>query len=85
MVKPKEMTLDEVRNELGLASKNFYMDKLMNLEKLSPEKQEFMIKVTKIIANNSYLKEHMKGEMPEAMKKIFSRYGFEEPVASKEA
>ncbi len=73
VVKPKEMTLDEVRKELGLASKNFYMNKLRNLEKLTPEKQEFMIKVTKIIANNSYLKEHMKGEIPEEMKKFFDR------------
>jgi len=73
VVKPKEMTLDEVRKELGLASKNFYMNKLRNLEKLTPEKQEFMIKVTKIIANNSYLKEHMQGEIPEEMKKFFDR------------
>jgi anaerobic magnesium-protoporphyrin IX monomethyl ester cyclase len=73
VVKPKEMTLDEVRKELGLASKNFYMNKLRNLEQLTPEKQEFMIKVTKIIANNSYLKEHMQGEIPEEMKKFFDR------------
>jgi anaerobic magnesium-protoporphyrin IX monomethyl ester cyclase len=73
VVKPKEMTLDEVRKELGLASKNFYMNKLKNLDKLSPEKQEFMIKVTKIIANNSYLKEHMTGVIPEEMKKLFEK------------
>jgi len=73
VVKPKAMTLDEVRKELGLASKNFYMNKLKNLDTLTPEKQEFMIKVTKIIATNSYLKEHMQGEIPDEMKKIFEK------------
>jgi len=73
VVKPKAMTLDEVRKELGLASKNFYMNKLKNLDALTPEKQEFMIKVTKIIATNSYLKEHMQGEIPDEMKKIFEK------------
>jgi len=49
------------------------MNKLKNLDALTPEKQEFMIKVTKIIATNSYLKEHMQGEIPDEMKKIFEK------------
>ncbi len=73
VVKPKAMTIDEVRSELGLASRNFYMDKLRNLDRLTPEKQEFMIKVTKLIATNSYLAEHMQGEMPEEVKAFFDR------------
>ena len=73
VVKPIAMTIDEVRKELGKASKNFFMDKLMNLEKMTPEKRKFMIKVTKIIATSSYLKEHMQGEIPEAMKKFFGK------------
>ncbi|MFA4827784.1 MAG: radical SAM protein, partial [Thermodesulfovibrionales bacterium] len=73
VVKPKEMTIDEVRKELGLASRNFYMDKLKNLERLSPEKQEFMIKVTKLITTNSYLAEHMQGEMPEEIKRLLDK------------
>lgn len=72
VVKPKAMTIDEVRKELGLASRNFYMDKLGNLDRLTPEKQEFMIKVTKIIATNSYLAEHMQGEMPEEVKALLN-------------
>ncbi|KAF0143351.1 MAG: anaerobic magnesium-protoporphyrin IX monomethyl ester cyclase [Nitrospirae bacterium] len=70
VVKPKEMTIDEVRKELGLASRNFYMDKLKNLERLTPRKREFMIKVTKLITTNSYLAEHMQGEMPEEVKRL---------------
>jgi anaerobic magnesium-protoporphyrin IX monomethyl ester cyclase len=73
VVKPKEMTIDEVRKELGIASQKFYMNKLENLDRLTPEKQEFMIKVTKIIATSSYLAEHMQGEMPEAMKKLIEK------------
>ncbi|MEW6108380.1 MAG: radical SAM protein [Nitrospirota bacterium] len=73
VVKPKEMTIDEVRKELGLASRNFYMDKLKNLDRMTPEKQEFMIKVTKLIATNSYLAEHMQGEMPEEIKRFMDR------------
>lgn len=73
VVKPKEMTIDEVRKELGLASRNFYMGKLKNLERLTPEKQEFMIKVIKLIATNSYLAEHMQGEMPEEVKKLIDK------------
>lgn len=70
VVRPRAMTLDEVRRELGLASRNFYMNKLNNLERLTREKREFMIKVTRIIANNSYLKEHMQGEMPAEIRRL---------------
>jgi anaerobic magnesium-protoporphyrin IX monomethyl ester cyclase len=70
VVKPKQMTIDEVRKELGTASRNFYMDKLKNLELLTPKKREFMIKVIHLIATNTYLAEHMKGEMPEEIKKL---------------
>lgn len=73
VVKPKAMTIDEVRRELGLASRSFYMDKLKNIERLSPEKQEFMLKVTKLIATNSYLAEHMQGEMPEEVKRLLDK------------
>jgi anaerobic magnesium-protoporphyrin IX monomethyl ester cyclase len=70
VVKPKQMTLAEVTKELGLASKEFYMNKLRNLDKLTPAKREFMIKVTRIIATNSYLSDHMQGEMPEEIRKL---------------
>jgi anaerobic magnesium-protoporphyrin IX monomethyl ester cyclase len=70
VVKPKEMTLDEVRKELGLASKEFYMNKLRNLDKMTSRKSEFIMKVTRIIATNSYLAEHMQGEMPEEIRKL---------------
>jgi anaerobic magnesium-protoporphyrin IX monomethyl ester cyclase len=73
VVRPKEMTIDEVRRELGLASKNFFVDKLKNLDQMTPEKQDFMRKVITIIATNSYLAEHMQGEMPEEMEKLLEK------------
>jgi anaerobic magnesium-protoporphyrin IX monomethyl ester cyclase len=72
VVKPKDMTIDEVRAELGLASRNFYMSKLRNLHALSRRKSEFMVKVTRIIATNSYLAEYMKGAMPEDVKQMLA-------------
>lgn len=73
VVKPREMTIDEVRDELGHASRDFYMHKLRNLDSLTPEKQEFMIKVMRLISTNSYLAGHMQGEMPEEIKRILNR------------
>ena len=70
VVKPKDMTLEEVFSELGRASREFYMNKMKNLDLLSPEKREFMIKVVNIIATSSYLADTMKGLMPEEIKNM---------------
>lgn len=72
VVKPKNMTLKEVFKELGHASRDFYMYKLQNLNKFSAKKREFMVKVIRIIATSSYLAGHMKGMMPEEVKKILA-------------
>ncbi|NOX20002.1 MAG: radical SAM protein, partial [Nitrospirae bacterium] len=72
VVKPVNMTIEEVAYELGKASKDFYMYKAMNLDKMTSKKRDFMINVMKIIATSSYLAEVMKGEMPEMMKKMIS-------------
>jgi anaerobic magnesium-protoporphyrin IX monomethyl ester cyclase len=60
VLKPRNMTLEELNKELILASKKFFMDKFQNLHKLSSWKQEFMLSVFDILMNNSYLAEHMK-------------------------
>lgn len=72
VVKPVKMTLDDVFAELGKASRDFYMHKMMHLNDMSQHKREFMIKVMNIIATSSYLAETMKGEMPQAVKKLLS-------------
>lgn len=75
VVKPINMTLDEVMKGLGHASMNFYMHKLETLSSMSSRKAEFMVKVVKLIAEDSYLKEHMGGKMPEAVKRALITAG----------
>jgi len=72
VVKPNNMTLEEVTSELGRASRDFYMHKMKNLDRLSEKKREFMVKVVHIIATSSYLAGAMKGAMPEDMKKMLA-------------
>jgi len=95
VVKPLNMELDELEQELAMASKRFFMHKFQNLEKLSPWKQEFMIAVFDILLNYSYLSKDMQemgkmggARMPEVVKKMLrkvakSRKGFDKvkPIA----
>ena len=73
VIKPKNMTLEEVTAELGKASRDFYMHKMSTLDSMTPRKREFMIKVVHIIATSSYLAKTMKGTMPEDVKKLLEK------------
>lgn len=67
IIKPEAMTLSEVADQLVWASHEFFSDKMRRLDSLSPEKRTFMVSVMRILANHSYLADHMKGiagEMP---------------------
>ncbi|MCK4911340.1 MAG: cobalamin-dependent protein [Thermodesulfovibrionales bacterium] len=75
VVKPENMTLDEVMKGLGQASMDFYMHKLETLSSMSSRKSEFMVKVVKLISEDSYLKEHMSGDMPERVKNALRAAG----------
>jgi len=83
VVKPKQMTLDEVNEALGRASREFYMHKLRTLDSMSGRKREFMIKVMDLIANDSYLAETMKGAMPEEVRRLLKEAGLAGKRASK--
>jgi anaerobic magnesium-protoporphyrin IX monomethyl ester cyclase len=65
VIKPKNMTVEELGKALGKASREFYMHKFRNLHKLSPWKQEFMLSVLDIFVNHSYLAGDMKAAMKE--------------------
>ncbi len=69
VVKPINMTLQELRQAIGRASRDFFMDKMSRLDEMTPYKRQFMIKVIDIIANNSYLAEMMRslGDSAEGM------------------
>lgn len=73
VVKPKNMTLKEVHDWLGKASREFFTHKMNTLDSMSPKKREFMIKVIHIIATSSYLAKTMKGTMPEDIKKLLEK------------
>ncbi len=75
VVKPKNMTIEEVSEILGIASREYYMYKFNNLDALTEKKREFMIKVIHIIATSSYLAKTMKDttmpqEVQEMLKKL---------------
>jgi anaerobic magnesium-protoporphyrin IX monomethyl ester cyclase len=63
VIKPKNMTMEELERELGKASQKFFMHKFRNLHELSPWKQEFMLSVLDILVNHSYLAGQMKAAM----------------------
>jgi len=79
VVKPINMELSEMENELGRAAQNFYMHKFKNLNLLSAWKQKFMLEVFKILVNNSYLAKQMKSmghggaSMPPELKQILAQ------------
>jgi anaerobic magnesium-protoporphyrin IX monomethyl ester cyclase len=76
VIKPKNMTMEELGRELGKASQKFFMHKFQTLQTLTSWKQEFMLSVLDLLINHSYLagqmKEAMRGgkEMPEEVKAL---------------
>lgn len=63
VIKPKNMTVEELGRELGRAAQKFYMHKFQHLDELTPWKQEFMVSVLDILINHSYLAGQMKAAM----------------------
>ncbi len=63
VIKPKNMTVEELSHELGKAAQKFFMHKFKHLHELSPWKQEFMLSVLDIFINHSYLADVMKKAM----------------------
>lgn len=76
VIKPKNMTMEELGRELGRASQKFFMHKFQTLHTLTPWKQEFMISVLDLLINHSYLAGQMKAamrdgkDMPEEVKTL---------------
>ncbi|MFA7404964.1 MAG: radical SAM protein [Pelobacteraceae bacterium] len=63
VIKPNNMTIEELGRELGKASQKFFMHKFQTLHTLSPWKQEFMLSVLNLLINHSYLAGQMKSAM----------------------
>lgn len=74
IVKPAAMTREELNKHLLAAFREFYMDKLGHLEEMGQFKKNYMIDVTRLLINDSYLSKQMKGEMPPDVRKLIEKY-----------
>lgn len=74
IVKPDNMTREELNRHLLRAFREFYMNKLQTIEDLSEFKKNYMIDVTRLLVNDSYLSNQMKGEMPPKVKQLIEKY-----------
>jgi anaerobic magnesium-protoporphyrin IX monomethyl ester cyclase len=75
VMKPDNMTMEQVQSELHRATGHFFHDKFKNLGKLSPEKRSFMVRVLKLLIEESYLGDEMRAmaqhaQMPESVKRM---------------
>jgi len=69
VVKPVNMSIEELSQELLQATRLFYMDKLEKLDGMSSYKKEFMLSVMKLLMEHSYLAKEIKGVIPPEVKK----------------
>ncbi|MBI5740775.1 MAG: cobalamin B12-binding domain-containing protein [Nitrospirae bacterium] len=71
VVKPENLTIDELRDELNKATRLFYMDKFSKLKGMTSFKREYMISVMKLLMEHSYIASQMKAveaSMPEEIR-----------------
>lgn len=88
VMKPDNMTMEELQGELHRATGHFFHDKFKNLSKLAPEKRSFMVRVLKLLIENSYLGQemrHMAGhaQMPESVKAMLAEIEAEDRKAGR--
>ncbi len=77
VMKPDRMTLEELQAELHRATGHFFHDKFRNLSRLTPEKRAFMVRVLKLLIENSYLGKEMRhmasgAQMPESVRAMLA-------------
>ncbi len=80
VLKPDAMTLDEMRGALHRATGHFFHHKFLNLDSLPPPKRAFMVKVLKLLIENSYLGKEMHrmashAQMPEPVRRMVAELG----------
>jgi anaerobic magnesium-protoporphyrin IX monomethyl ester cyclase len=88
VMKPDNMTMEELQQELHRATGHFFHDKFKNLGKLSPQKRSFMVRVLKLLIENSYLGEDMRrmaghAQMPESVKAMLAEIEAEDRRAGR--
>ncbi|HEY7725892.1 MAG TPA: cobalamin-dependent protein [Anaeromyxobacteraceae bacterium] len=90
VVKPDRMALEEVRRELHRATGHFFHDKFKNLDRLTPAKRSFMVRVLKLLIENSYLGQEMHrmargAQMPEPVRRMLAEIEAEGRTAEAES
>lgn len=80
VVKPLNMTIEELRQELLRATRMFYMDKLRKLKSMSPYKRDFMLSVMKLLMEHSYLAADIKGSIPPEVKEYLDGLSLVSPI-----
>jgi anaerobic magnesium-protoporphyrin IX monomethyl ester cyclase len=88
VMKPDNMTMEELQGELHRATGHFFHDKFKNLAKLPPEKRGFMVRVLKLLIENSYLGREMRhmasgAQMPESVKAMLAEIEAEDRRAGR--
>lgn len=88
VLKPDRMTLEEMQRELHRATGHFFHDKFKNLDRLSPEKRRFMVRVLRLLIEQSYLGKEMHrmasgAEMPEPVRKMLAEIEAEDRSAGR--
>ena len=82
--------MEEMQSELHRATGHFFYDKFKNLSKLSLEKRSFMVRVLKLLIENSYLGHEMhsmasNARMPEAVKQMLAELQLDRPAPGSQA
>ncbi|MGE5237860.1 MAG: B12-binding domain-containing radical SAM protein [Chloroflexota bacterium] len=77
IVKPENMTIDKLRDELNRATRLFFMDKFSKLNGMSAFKRDYMISVMKLLMEHSYIGSQIKSvkdAMPEDVKRFIETH-----------
>jgi anaerobic magnesium-protoporphyrin IX monomethyl ester cyclase len=77
VVKPANMTIDELRDELNKATRLFYMDKFSKLQGMTAFKRDYMIAVMKLLMEHSCIGTQIKSihaSMPDEMKNFIEKF-----------
>ncbi len=73
VVKPANLTIDELRDELNKATRLFYMDKFSKLQNMTAFKRDYMTAVMKLLMEHSCIGSQIKSihdAMPDEMKRF---------------
>ncbi|MBI5025887.1 MAG: cobalamin B12-binding domain-containing protein [Nitrospirae bacterium] len=77
IVKPASMTINELKDELNRATRLFYMDKFLKLNKMSSFKRDYMLATMRLLMEHSCIAHQMttvKDSMPEDIRRYIERF-----------